>query len=330
MINISISLSNGDISLIIILCGGFIYFLNYLYLYLKKKYNGTMDTVHSINYTLQNLNYSLNDYIYANRKNILKIRKNSEDVNNVMRIVSTLYTLKCYYDVIKPIIKPNEISNILSNCFGNIFDRYNNTLCQHTDFTGSYFGNDPKNNLSDKKNDNNIKKKKTFEDFECNIKKNDNDNTKKEKISEDVTHKKNKSDEFNNVMNKIINNEYINDDNTDNTNNNKSDEIEKNISNHLNLNKKNIYNSTIEAHPKLYLSNGLITNEKENIQNKFNEYIYNTDKLKNDILNNNINIFKKTDVHFDTNKNNENNNIKFNNTDVVGINDGNMSYAPFN
>ena len=335
MINISISLSNGDISLIIILCGGFIYFLNYLYLYFKKKYNRTMDTIYSINYTLQNLNYSLNDYIYASKENILKIRKNSEDVNSVIRLVSTVYTIKCYYDVVKPIINSNNILNMLSNCFNVIFDNKTSS-CQYTGSADLSYQNDLKDNSckynETNPNMDNIKKEKIFDDVKCNNNNSDDDvkyenknksnnddmnYEKKNKSNDDyVKYEKNKSNKISNIISKIIN--------EDKSDNEKLDDIKQNIVSHFN----NKFNS-INAHPKLHLSNGLKINEKENIQNKFNEYIYNTDKLKNDILNDNINIFKKTDVN-DTNKNNENINIKFNDADIVGINDGNMSYAPFN
>lgn len=329
MFNISISLSNGDISLMIIVCSGFIYFINYFYSYFKKTYKNTRNTIYSINDNLQQLNYNLNEYIYANRDNILKIRKNSENVNNLINMVSFLYTIKCYYDVIKPIINNRDISNILIRCVTNLFDKNNIPSYQYTDTSCS-------TGLSN-----------------LDIKNNDNVNKNEELYSENFDIKKNKLDgstdggkkpgEFNNMIDmidKIINDKILKNDNNNtddkkiNNMNTQSDniEIKKKVNNDENIsNNKNLYN-LIDAHPKLYLSNGLKINEKENIQNKFNEYIYNTDKLKNDMMNNDLNKSKKI-CSDDLNKINENIQNKLNElsgSNIVGINDGNMSYAPFN
>lgn len=337
----SLSLSNGDISLLILLGVAFIYISNYFVVGLKKYYEKYSNAFFSINTNLQQINDVLHNSFMSNQYDLSEINNNSKNINKKMDFISTLYTIKYYCDIIVPLINSKELESSISKiiCYGidNLFCKNNKNNIINTDTKWC--------DISTQNTDTEIKK--------------NNDNIKNHCDTGDNKTNVNNTNEMNSETKNNIN-----------KNTNTNDVIENSILKNI-INSATSNNNIQNAHPKLYLGNNL-TNSNEcnkNLQNKFNEYIYNTDKLKNNTIDNyknnnnknkldndsnnkilnddsshennlhetniveSIHPFHKNNLHEISNMesihpfHNKNNTQK---TNVVGLNDGNMSYAPFN
>ena len=311
MFNISISLSNGDISLLIIAGISLFFISNHIYSYIKnikKIYMKSTYAIISIGENLHQINNFLNNEFISNHNNILEIKNNSKKIDKKLNIMSAMFVIKDYFDFIIPIINTPEFSKICYNFFVNTFDTIENIINKKY----------PKENFTES----NVAEKNNWTEIN-------------EKLMQDIL---NQTININNNINKNFDkNNIINDFES------KNDDIISKVKNDKEYNNmdenkiiKNSIINSLDAHPKLYLSNGLANNEKNNkdMQEKFDEYIYNTDKLKKTIGDFKL---KKDDSKIDNVQNKLNKFVEgslmdghTDKSNIEGLNDGNMAYAPFN